>query len=67
MLSHIINYVSNDYLKCSATADGKLYILDSNYEKQVYALNLLLVLESKRLAYRVDIDPNNHRTNQYYA
>lgn len=67
MLSTILEYLSNDCLKASVTVDNKIYHLDNDYEKHVYALNLFLVLDGKRLAYCINVDPNNHTTNQYYA
>lgn len=68
MLTNILKHLENDNTKLSLTTENdKVYILDKKYEFTKYALNVLLVLQGKRMAYGVDLHHNDHTSNQYYA
>ena len=66
MLAHIIQVLESNSTELSVTdIYGQRYILDNHQLFTTYALNVLLVLEGKRLAYRVDISRNGY--NRHYA
>lgn len=66
MLSQVIGILEANNKELTATDKyGKVWILNSSKQFLTYALNILLVLDGKRLAYRCDISQNGH--NQHYA
>lgn len=70
MLANILQYSQGDQIKIPIMTEcGQITIINlQDHEFMRYALNLLLVIEEKRLAYRVGLVPQNGaKLNQYYA
>lgn len=66
MLAQIVSMFEANYKELTAIDKyGKEWFLDSSQQFLTYALNILLVLDNKKLVYRCDISQNGH--NQHYA